>query len=102
MELFGRCDLLINNAGVSACGEVTEATERDLQWVTSVNYFAHFYMMRRFIPQMIKQNTLSNSQCLFDRWHNPRSLHRFILVRNMRQLLCQKPHINFLRVENMI
>lgn len=57
MELFGRCDLLINNAGVSALGEVTEATERDLQWVTSVNYFAHFYMMRRFIPQMIKQKT---------------------------------------------
>lgn len=57
MEKFGRCDILINNAGVSALGEVTEATELDIQWVTSVNYFAHFYMMRRFIPQMVKQES---------------------------------------------
>lgn len=55
MQAYGRCDVLINDAGVSALGEVTEATERDLHWVTSVNYFAHFYMMRRFIPQMVKQ-----------------------------------------------
>lgn len=57
MERYGRCDILVNNAGVSALGEITEASERDLEWVTSVNYFSHFYMMRRFIPQMVEQKT---------------------------------------------
>ncbi len=55
MDTYGRCDILVNNAGVSALGELNQFTEKDLHWVTSVNYFAHVYMMKRFIPQMIEQ-----------------------------------------------
>lgn len=57
MDKYGRCDILVNNAGVSALGEINQFTEKDLHWVTSVNYFAHVYMMKRFIPQMLDQKT---------------------------------------------
>lgn len=47
--------MLINNAGVSAFGDVTEIVEQDIHWVTEVNVYAHWYMMGLFIPQMKKQ-----------------------------------------------
>ena len=52
MEAYGRCDFLINNAGVSAFGNVTEIVEQDVKWVTETNFYSHWYMMKRFIPQM--------------------------------------------------
>lgn len=57
MDRYGRCDILVNNTGVSALGEIDQFTEKDLHWVTSVNYFAHVYMMKRFIPQMLEQKS---------------------------------------------
>lgn len=55
METYGHVDMLINNAGVSAFGNVTEIVEQDIHWVTEVNVYAHWYMMGHFIPQMLKQ-----------------------------------------------
>ena len=55
MEKFGKCDFLINNAGVSTGGDVVNITDDDLHWVTEVNFYSHWYMMKRFIPQMRKQ-----------------------------------------------
>ena len=55
MEAYGRCDFLINNAGVSAFGNVTEIVEQDVKWVTETNFYSHWYMMKRFIPQMKAQ-----------------------------------------------
>jgi NAD(P)-dependent dehydrogenase (short-subunit alcohol dehydrogenase family) len=55
MEAYGHVDVLINNAGVSAFGDVTEIVEQDIHWVTEVNVYSHWYMMKRFIPQMKKQ-----------------------------------------------
>lgn len=55
METFGHVDFLINNAGVSAFGNVTEIVDQDIEWVTGVNFYSHWYMMKRFIPQMQHQ-----------------------------------------------
>ncbi|QGU95989.1 SDR family NAD(P)-dependent oxidoreductase [Clostridium bovifaecis] len=55
METYGHVDVLINNAGVSAFGDVTEIVEQDIHWVTEVNVYSHWYMMGHFIPQMKKQ-----------------------------------------------
>nr|WP_072514529.1 SDR family NAD(P)-dependent oxidoreductase [Ndongobacter massiliensis] len=57
MDEYGRCDILVNNAGVSALGEINQFTEKDLHWVTEVNYYSHVYMMKRFIPQMLEQKS---------------------------------------------
>ena len=37
MEVFGRCDVLINNAGVSTGGDVMQITEDDMKWVYETN-----------------------------------------------------------------
>ena len=55
MKAYGHVDFLINNAGVSAHGVVTEIPEQDIHWVTEVNVYSHWYMMKRFIPQMQAQ-----------------------------------------------
>ncbi len=55
MELFGRCDILVNNAGVSSGGSITTIPPRDIYWVYETNVYSHWYMMRRFIPQMEAQ-----------------------------------------------
>ncbi|MDO4330196.1 MAG: SDR family NAD(P)-dependent oxidoreductase [Lachnospiraceae bacterium] len=57
MEHFGRCDFLINNAGVSAHGVVTEIVEQDIHWVTETNFYSHWYMMKPFITQMMEQKS---------------------------------------------
>ena len=38
MSAYGHVDFLINNAGVSAFGNVTEIPEQDIHWVTEVNF----------------------------------------------------------------
>lgn len=55
MKNFDHVDFLINDAGVSAFGNVKEIVEQDIEWVTGVNFYSHWYMMKRFIPQMQKQ-----------------------------------------------
>lgn len=57
MKEFGRCDILINNAGVTALGNVDVIPSRDFKWVYETNVYSHWYMMGLFIPQMNKQGT---------------------------------------------
>lgn len=57
MAEFGRCDILINNAGVSTGGDVEDIPERDIRWVYETNVYSHWYMMKYFLPQMEKQDT---------------------------------------------
>lgn len=57
VEKFGRCDILINNAGVSTGADVWDIKEDDIKWVTEVNVYSHWYMMKRFVPLMRKQGT---------------------------------------------
>lgn len=57
MEEFGRCDILINDAGVSNGADILDIKEQDIKWVTEVNVYSHWFMMQKFIPQMQKQGT---------------------------------------------
>ena len=44
MKEFGRVDVLVNDAGVTALSDVTKIPERDIRWVYEVNVFAHWFM----------------------------------------------------------
>ena len=57
MKEFGRVDVLVNDAGVTALSDVTKIPERDIRWVYEVNVFAHWFMMQTFLPQMKSQGT---------------------------------------------
>ena len=57
MAEFGRCDILINDAGVSNGADILSIKEQDIKWVTEVNLYSHWFMMQNFIPQMEQQGT---------------------------------------------
>ena len=49
---WGRCDLLVNNAGVGAAGPVGEASLEDWRWVVDINLNGVLYGCRAFAPRM--------------------------------------------------
>lgn len=57
LKHFGRVDVLVDDAGVTALSDITKIPERDIRWVYEVNVFSHWFMMQTFIPQMKSQNT---------------------------------------------
>ncbi|MFM7534308.1 MAG: SDR family NAD(P)-dependent oxidoreductase [Acidimicrobiales bacterium] len=52
LDEHGRIDVLCNNAGVSAVGDVVTATPADWQRVFAVNVFAMAYVSRAALPAM--------------------------------------------------
>lgn len=57
MAEFGRCDVLVNDAGVSALSDVEHIPEKDIRWVYETNVYSHWFMMQNFLPQMRAQGT---------------------------------------------
>jgi NAD(P)-dependent dehydrogenase (short-subunit alcohol dehydrogenase family) len=55
LEELERIDILVNNAGVTALDFVTDIPEQDIKWVYETNVYSHWFMMQKFIPQMVKQ-----------------------------------------------
>ena len=55
MEKFGRVDVLVNNAGVSALSDVEHIPEKDIRWGYETNVYSHWFMMQQFLPQMRAQ-----------------------------------------------
>lgn len=51
-DTWGRCDLLVNNAGVGAAGLIGEAPLDDWRWVMDVNLYGVLYGCRSFAPRM--------------------------------------------------
>src|SRR5436853_2732365 len=53
---FGKVNLLFNNAGVGGGGYLWESTERDWQWVMSVNLMGVVHGIQAFVPRMLAAN----------------------------------------------
>lgn len=54
-DSFGAAHVLCNNAGVAMGGTVWEATEKDWEWLLSVNLWGVIHGIRAFVPRMIAQ-----------------------------------------------
>jgi NAD(P)-dependent dehydrogenase (short-subunit alcohol dehydrogenase family) len=55
-RLFGRVDVLCNNAGITYGGPATwESTLEDWQWVLGVNLMGAVHGLRSFVPRMLCQ-----------------------------------------------
>ncbi len=52
---FGRCDVLINNAGIPSGGPFTDATREQIERVTRVNYLGVVHGTRAFLPMMMER-----------------------------------------------
>jgi NAD(P)-dependent dehydrogenase (short-subunit alcohol dehydrogenase family) len=57
LKLFGRIDLLVNNAGIFIPKAFTDYTEEDYNLVMNTNVASFFYMSQQVISQMKKQNS---------------------------------------------
>ncbi|MFA7174336.1 MAG: SDR family NAD(P)-dependent oxidoreductase [Kiritimatiellia bacterium] len=56
VKLFGGIDLFVSNAGVLRAGSVKTLSERDLNFVTDVNYKGYFLSVQAVAPIMALQN----------------------------------------------
>ena len=53
-ELFGRCDVVFNNAGVAVSGPVAEMTHDDWRWIIDVDLWGPIHGVESFLPRMIE------------------------------------------------
>ena len=56
IRVFGRIDILLNNAGVAVCGGVTTLTSEDWDKAFNTNLKGMFFTGKYVIPHMIAQN----------------------------------------------
>lgn len=52
---FGRCDVLVNNAGIPGGGPFAEVSMEQIEHVTRVNYLGVVYGTKMFLPMMLDQ-----------------------------------------------
>jgi len=52
-EHYGRVDILCNNAGIGAGGPIRFLTEKDWNWILSVNLFGVIYGIQYFLNRML-------------------------------------------------
>ncbi|MBW2420458.1 MAG: SDR family NAD(P)-dependent oxidoreductase [Deltaproteobacteria bacterium] len=55
MAECGRVDLLFNNAGVATYNRMVDTTDRDWQWVISVNLMGVVHGINAFLPTLLEQ-----------------------------------------------
>lgn len=55
-EAHGGLDLLVNNAGVALGGTFEEVSEKDFEWLISINFFGVVRMTRAFLPLLHRSN----------------------------------------------
>ncbi|KAF3934856.1 hypothetical protein ABW19_dt0202346 [Dactylella cylindrospora] len=52
----GHPTIIVNNAGVARGNTVLDSTEKDIRFTFDVNILSHFWVLREFLPNMIKTN----------------------------------------------
>jgi short-subunit dehydrogenase len=52
-DRFGRCDVLVNNAGVPGGGKFPDLSIQDIERIVRVNYFGVLYGTKAFLPMML-------------------------------------------------
>jgi short-subunit dehydrogenase len=52
-DRFGRCDVLVNNAGVPGGGKFADLSIEDIERVVRVNYLGVLYGTKAFLPMML-------------------------------------------------
>ena len=52
---LGRCDALVNNAGVPGGGPFDQMAIEDIERVTRINYFGVLYCTKAFLPMMLER-----------------------------------------------
>lgn len=67
MEEFGRVNLVVNNAGVTATGDFTELSYEDLDWIVGINLHGVVHGSKEFLPHLIASGdgALVNISSLF-------------------------------------
>ena len=53
----GKVDILINNAGIVSGGPFLECSDQQLERTVGVNFLAHFWTVRAFLPHMVETNS---------------------------------------------
>lgn len=52
-EHFGRVNLVINNAGVSLTGDLTDLAYPDMDWIMGINFWGVTHGTKEFLPHLI-------------------------------------------------
>jgi short-subunit dehydrogenase len=54
-DAFGRCDVLVNNAGIPGGGPFVELSVEQIQRIAGVNYLGVLYATKAFLPMMLAE-----------------------------------------------
>jgi NAD(P)-dependent dehydrogenase (short-subunit alcohol dehydrogenase family) len=67
VEQFGRVNLVVNNAGVTATGDFADLTYEDLEWIVGINFWGVVHGSKEFLPHLIASGdgALVNISSLF-------------------------------------
>jgi NADP-dependent 3-hydroxy acid dehydrogenase YdfG len=53
VQHFGRVNVIVNNAGVSLTGDLTDLEYADIDWIVGVNWWGVLYGTKEFLPHLI-------------------------------------------------
>lgn len=67
VEQLGRVNLVVNNAGVTATGDLTDLTYDDLDWIVGINFWGVVHGTKEFLPHLVASGdgALVNISSLF-------------------------------------